>query len=400
MTRSRLAASIAVVGIFAATSGCPAPPSGPCSGPDAVIGCGRPCAATGMCAPGLHCGDDGRCTASCSATFACSDGRTCAPDGTCPVPVDAGHDAAVVVDVGPIDAPPGDTTCASVRVATTRVTPNVILVIDRSGSMNLDFDGGRSRWDVLDESLYGMPDGLVFDLAAIVRFGVVMYSEDPDFGGCPDLSREPARIANYTALAAQYDASTPGGNTPTGQAIEAVLTDIASLAPVRTDPTVIVLATDGEPATCEDGTDIVSGRARTVSAVTTAFDMDIQTFVVSVGTEIAMEHLQDVANAGVGRSASDPDAPFWVATSADGLHDALSAIVSGVVSCEVELVGEIDPARACEGSVMLGTDALACGTEWRAVDATHIEILDAACERLRRSTEDLVGTFPCDVVVF
>jgi hypothetical protein len=169
---------------------------------------------------------------------------------------------------------------------------------------------------------------------------------------------------------------------------------------VRTDPTFIVLATDGEPATCEDGTDVSAGRARSVAAAASAFGMGIETFVISVGTEIAMEHLQDVANAGVGNAATDPDAPFWVATSAMGLHDDLRTIVSGVVSCEVELVGEIEPELACLGTVTLGTDELECETEWRAVDATHIEILGAACDRLRGSTEALVGTFPCEVVVF
>jgi hypothetical protein len=322
------------------------------------------------------------------------------------VPGDAGHDAAAPLDAPPprdaaeSDAPPGDTTCASVRVATTRVTPNVIIVIDRSGSMNLELDTGRSRWAVLEESLYGMPDGLVYDLAGVVRFGVVMYSEDPEFGSCPDVSRENARIANYAALAAQFDANFPGGNTPTGQAIEGALAVIDTLAPVRTDPTVFVLATDGEPALCEDGTDIVGGRARTLSAVGDALEMGIRTYVVSVGTEIAAEHLQDVANAGVTRAPSDPDAPFWVATSAAGLSDALTTIVSGVVSCEVELMGRIDPVVACEGTVTLGTDVLECETEWRATDDTHIEILGDACERLRRSSEDLVGTFPCHVLVF
>jgi hypothetical protein len=396
---SRLAALVVPVLAGLLSSGCPAAPAGPCSGPSALSECGRACAATVRCAPGLHCRDT-RCTADCSADFPCVSGAPCASDGTCPIPVDAGRDAAIVPDVGPVDAPPDDTTCASFTLATTRVTPNVIIVIDRSGSMNLDFEGTRSRWEVLDEALYGMPDGLVTALADVVRFGVVMYTEDPDFGSCPDLSTSPARISNYDTLAAQFDTSSPGGNTPTGQAMEAVLGAIDFLAPVRTDPTVIVLATDGEPATCEDGTDITAGRERSVDAATMAFEMGIETYVVSVGTEIAMEHLQDVANAGIGNAPTDPDAPFWVATSAAGLHDALTTIVSGVVSCEVELVGEIEPELACLGTVALGADELECETEWRAVDATHIEILGAACDRLRGSTEELTGTFPCNVIVF
>lgn len=389
---SRLAAFV-VSGLVVLLAGCPAEVGGPCSGPSPLSGCGLSCA-TVRCAPGLHCSAD-RCTAECSAAFACPGGVSCDPDGTCHVPIDA---PLLLPDVG--DAPADDTTCASFTLATTRVTPNVVIIVDRSGSMNLEFDGGRSRWEVLEDALYARPGGLVADLEDVVRFGVVMYSEDPDFGSCPDLSTSPARISNYDTLAAQFATSSPGGNTPTGQAIEAVLAAIDFLAPVRTDPTVIVLATDGEPATCEDGTDIDAGRLRTIAAATAAYDVGIETYVVSVGTEIAMEHLQAVANAGVGSTPSDPDAPFWVATSAAGLHDALDTIVSGVVSCEVELVGEITPELACLGTVTLGTDELECETEWRAVDSTHIEILGDACERLRGSTDALVGTFPCDVIVF
>ena len=59
----------------------------------------------------------------------------------------------------------------------------------------------------------------------------------------------------------------------------------------------------------------------------------------------------------------------------------------------------IDVASACEGEVRLGADLLECGTDWRAVDETHIELLGAACERLQMTDDTLRATFPCGVIL-
>jgi hypothetical protein len=370
-----------------------------CERDDRPAGCGRACSPAMACDVGLHCGPGSVCTAECGATVACPAGFSCSVDGTCEAAFDGGPpDARAPREDAPFDANT-DTTCAAVRVDAIRTTPNVVLVIDRSGSMNLDFGPGGTRWQVLRDSLLAAPDGLVASLDMVVRFGAVMYSEDPDIAGCPDVSQVPAVIDGYPSVQSLFATNSPAGNTPTGQTLEHVLANIATLAPERADPTVIVLATDGEPATCEDGTDVTTGRMLVVSAAASAYSMGMRTYVVSVGTEIARMHLQEVANAGVGRMAPDPDAPFWVATDTMGLEDALAEIVGGAISCTLELVGEIDPLEACTGTVTLGTDELECGTEWRAVDSTHIEVLGDACARLRRSTDVLFGTFPCGVII-
>lgn len=277
----------------------------------------------------------------------------------------------------------------------------MILVIDRSGSMNEPFEDGMTRWETLEDALLARPAGPIFSLQSSVRFGVAMYTNEEEVRGCPDLITIPCDLDNYTRIETEYRRQDPGprGDTPTGDSIQAVLSMIGTLAPVRTEPTIIVLATDGEPDTCEDGDDEVNGRRESIAAVRAAFGMDIRTFVISVGTDVGMMHLQNVANAGLGRGAGDPDAEFWVATSVSGLVAALEEVIGGVVSCTARLEGEIDPAQACDGTVRLGTDALECGVEWRAVDSTHIELLGAACERLRSGGEELTASFPCGVII-
>lgn len=329
---------------------------------------------------------------------------------TVPAPIDAAvtHPDATFADVGrdsgPPDAslydvPPPDNTCASFRIGTQRIIPRVVLVIDQSGSMALDF-GGMSRWHTLEDALVGT-DGLVTRLDADVRFGAIMYTDDPDWLGCPDVATQPVTLPSVGNIRSLY-VNTPAGNTPTGDSIAYVVAQRATLfdEAATTGPEIMLLATDGEPGTCADGADIVGGRALSVSSTADAFAAGIRTYVLSVGTEVANAHLQDVANAGVGHTAGTADAPYWVATDATELRTALASIASGALPCTVELMGRIDPARACEGTVTLGPDALACGTDWHAIDETHIGLSDSTCARLRSTTDDLVGMFPCDVVVF
>lgn len=322
--------------------------------------------------------------------------------------VDGGVDAAEPIDaheIAPPDAPGVDLdlpdgACAAVRLATTRTTPNVFFVIDASGSMIMPFSGSSSRWIAVEDALVGTPTGIVTTLEDQVRFGALMYSDDPEVAGCPDTASTPAVIHGYGGVGSLYSTISPAGNTPTGGAIDTLLTNLDTLVPMRAaGPTILVLATDGEPATCADGTDVVGGRALVVDRVSAARAMGIDTYVISVGVGIAMAHLQEVANAGRGVAAGNPDAPFWVATDVTGFEAALRTIVDAVLSCEVQLAGSIVPARACEGTVTLGADTLSCGSDWRAIDATHIELLGTACNRLLHTSDELVATFPCDVFI-
>ncbi len=309
---------------------------------------------------------------------------------------DAGRDAGPASDV-----PPPDNTCASIRIDTQRVIPRVVLVIDQSGSMRQDF-GGPTRWQALQTALTGT-DGLVTLLDRDAQFGAVMYTDDPDVLGCPDVATQPGTLPSIGNIRSLYSANTPAGNTPTGDTIAYVVANRATLfaeGGTASGSEVMILATDGEPGTCADGADVVGGRALSVSSTQAAFAAGIRAYVLSVGTEVANMHLQDVANAGVGHAPGDPDAPYWVATDATTLRAAIAAIASGALPCTLQLMGEIDPSRACEGTVTLGADPLACGTDWHAVDATHIELSDSTCARVRSTTDDLFGTFPCEVVVF
>ena len=262
-------------------------------------------------------------------------------------------------------------------------------------------DADEDELDLIDEdALFEDPAGLVTTLEDRVRFGLATYaSGNRTAGECPDVRSTPVALGNRATLASEYDAVMPQGGTPTGASLDAVLDDLDTLVPVdvREDPTVLILATDGEPDTCENGDDVTGGRLASVAAVERAFALGFRTFVISLDTGVADAHLQDLADAGAGAA----DARFWVATDTTGLADALETIILGEVSCDLELAGEIDPTMACEGIVNLDGMPLACDDPdgWEAVDADTIRLLGDACDQLESSGGEVTASFPCGVVL-
>lgn len=372
--------------------------------------CGTTCDVDPDCGAGLYCSTSRLCTADCADAVRCVGSAVCSPQGRCiSSGIDGGPtilDAGPRPDVPPYDAPPEDGSCGSITLETTRAVPNVVVIVDRSGSMGEEefpAGSGTSRWVALRDALIEPTIGLLPNLDHAVRFGFVTYRNLSAAGGaCPQISVFPARLNNAEEIAGVYETMMPYGPTPTGDSITATLSRLSEIVSATDEPTVIVLATDGEPNTCEDATDSVGGRAESVAAVEAAFAMGVRTFVISVGSDVSTGHLQDVANAGLGRTAADPPAEFWVATGTTGLSSALNAIIGGVVSCDIQLVGEIDPTMACFGTVTLSGRELGCGDPdgWEVTDSTHIRLNGAACEELVTTGGTVRGAFPCEVVVF
>jgi len=297
--------------------------------------------------------------------------------------------------------------CADVRVQASVVTPTVVVVVDQSGSMTEDF-GSSDRWNSLRDSLLATPDGFIAALESQVRFGVALYTAEFDdgvlVGMCPSIQWIPPALNNFEAIDAIYGDSSqvPIGDTPTGESLDAVLDRLMMSPDPSADPTIFILATDGEPDTCAMPNP-QEGQPESLAGVERAYAAGVRTFVISVGEDVSRGHLQELANAGVGVSAGGSDAPFYVAGDDEGLRDALRAIIGGELNCVVTLSGEIqDLDRACSGRVILNGTPLVCDDPdgWRAIDGTHIELVGGACDLLQSTpAATLEATFPCDLVL-
>lgn len=413
MRRCSVWVVLAVGGVLASGCDCSGDvhaAEGPCDAPPDArpAACDQACSEAEPCPGGFYCGGSGVCTADCTPANpapSCPAPAVCTGQGVC-VRADGGDDTDLDGRVARRDAPG----CARVSVATRRVTPNVILVVDQSSSMVERFGDGN-RWDGLRDSLMAEPDGLVPSMQSLVRFGLALYSAEqpndgePVPGMCPLITWVPPDIDNYTALDSVYGSADPIDETPTGESLDAVIERVTREPDPSDDPTIFILATDGEPDTCAVPNP-QNGQPEALAAARRAYDLGIRTFIISVGRgTVSAEHLQDMANAGLGRGPGDPDADYWVAGDDAGLRDALLAIVGGELSCVVELDGRIqDVDEACGPSsdVRLGGNRLTCGDPdgWRVVDETHIELLGDACQMFQSSAGiRLDAEFDCGVIL-
>lgn len=364
--------------------------------------CGSRCTDTEPCPAGLFC-NGGRCDAECGVDTDCAIGFSCADDGRCEL--DRGD--AARADGSTTDGARPDGLCADVMLEARPTTPNVIVVVDQSSSMTERF-GRSNRWDALRDSLLDRPDGFIFALQSQVRFGLALFSAradgnsaGPPVGMCPLLETVPPALDNYDAIRAVYAPAEVIDETPTGDSLDALLSEILRTPDRSEEPTIFILATDGEPDRCEE-LNPQRGQEEALAATQRAYDAGIRTYIISVGRDVSESHLQDMANTGLGRRGGDPDAPFYVAGDDEGLRDALREIIGGELSCVVELRGRIDPSMACSGEVRLNGSVLPCDDPngWEAVDETHIELRGDACDELQSGAgATLTARFPCSAIL-
>ena len=348
------------------------------------------------CMLGTHC-LNGVCAAQCTATQGCAVAASCNVRGRC------------VPDVG-TGGTGGGNACQSVTITPTRSIPNVMFLVDQSGSMTNPFSGGGDRW----EAARGAITGIVDSLDSVVRFGLTTYTSQTgnDNPPCPRLPTQvdfalgnSSTIGNSSVYPPSYP-SGDGGDTPTGDSIDALMTIIDNDPPPAEGPTIIVLATDGEPDTCEEANP-QNGQAEAVTAATSAHAAGVDVFVLSVGDEVGASHLQDLANVGVGlaENGSEGDAPYWVGNSPQQLADAFTQIIAASISCDIQMDKRFDDKdKACndpQSNVRLNNVPLSCPSEWRVKPGADdvIELVGDACTTFKTEVSTFSATFPCGAIV-
>jgi hypothetical protein len=314
-----------------------------------------------------------------------------------------GHDTGIKFDVTPggdaeAGMEGGDDGCAEINVAVEPVTPTIVLLVDQSGSMTGDF-AGQPRWDAVYETLMDPNAGVVQSLESTVRFGLALYtSMDGDAGGmCPLLTEVGPALDNHAAIDAVYAPEVPIDETPTGESLAEVANGLDVFP--EEGPKAIVLATDGEPDTCAVPNP-QQGQAEALAAAQFAFVQGIETYIISVGDDVSAQHLQEMANAGVGLDPQGQElAPYYQALDAGDLITAFEDIIGGFISCSFELEGIVDLLKTCEGTVWLDDVELECGVDWELSDPSTLVLLGEACETLRDGNPHSVeATWPCDAV--
>lgn len=274
----------------------------------------------------------------------------------------------------------------------TQVIPSVHLVIDRSGSMGTAISGSQTRYQAVREALVGT-NGVVGQLQSKAYFAASLYTDD---NPCPRLYNTANRqMNNFTQVKNLIDSQSPAGNTPTPAAIDQTVAYFAANPAPMGSPPIIVLATDGLPNSCS-GQD---SQNESVQSTKTAYTKGIRTFVLGIAG-VNDSFLQNMANAGQGVQQGQTNAKYYTASSPQDLQMAFQQIIGGVVSCELNINGTVDPNQASSGTVTLNGQTLTYGSDWTVVNGTTIKLLGQACENLKSSSNPQVqASFPCGAVI-
>jgi hypothetical protein len=416
-------------------------PNGECS-----QGLGRVCSENQDCNAGLTCSARSRCAVPCDpdGESVCEVGETCRPTGTC------SNDSEVVLDPPPSGAG-GDSGaggaggCIDTEVDFEPEVPTVLLLIDRSGSMDTRDGFGSAvqdavdagsytlgdcpsnndwRWNVVRDVLMSPTKGIVKPLEDRVRFGLSLYSgfngqilPPPSGPGdhpivldpnklCPDLIEVPISLGNHQAMLDQFKCSDIADDTPTGESLVAAAATLRGFQ--ETGPKIIVLATDGAPdncvcpdwgtgqhvpAACNESGVQDAIKAEVVATAKQIHDQDgftVHVINVSAPNDVSLQqHLAEVAAAGGGE--------VYPGFSPGALSSAFEEIIDGVRSCVIDLDGEIAAGKESSGTVTLDGDPLELdGPDgWQVNSPSQIELLGDACETIKSGQHDLEIKFPC-----
>jgi len=242
---------------------------------------------------------------------------------------------------GTSGAPPNpDANCGSTTSSTSHEPADVLLVLDRSGSMDYSIaedcyctqpsggGGGQvcsntsnctKRWPSLTSAV----DATLTATTGSINWGLKLYSSTGN--GCTVSSGVEVAISgtSVATIQTQIGNTSPGGNTPTAQAITAATTYLKTVNDNNNH--VILLATDGEP-NCASGGSSTPNVQATVDAITAAKSAGFLVYVIGIGPQAALTNLQSFAVAGGSGN-------YYPATSPQALTDAFASISKLVATC-------------------------------------------------------------------
>jgi hypothetical protein len=233
------------------------------------------------------------------------------------------------------DTDPDPEICDIVEMSASGVPPNVMLVVDRSGSMAdpISEQADRAKIEDTKEALHGLLDmGEEFG----IRFG---WAQFPLLGDCvPGVVTVGCDEDTAGSIRVLVLMLTPNGGTPTGETLQNVAEHESLHDPSRAN--FAILLTDGMP-TCPTGEGMDETQEDgqlALTAVETLRTEGIETFVIGLGEEFGY-HNPDLLNlmAEAGGRARAGAVKYYPAGSLDELQAVLDTIGQQVMECGIQL---------------------------------------------------------------
>jgi Mg-chelatase subunit ChlD len=215
-----------------------------------------------------------------------------------------------------------------------QVTPDIMLVLDRSGSMGDPLVNGNSttKWDVMRTAVANV----VSNKGDKVNFGLMMF---PWGGSCGDGQvRVTPAINSVGPVLQEMNSVSPDGKTPTHQSL-ARARDYFDGQPVNPDGRIVLLATDGLP--------VCSSIGQSVDVINQLQQRSIQTYVLGFGFgNVDLSGLQQMASAGGTQQVYTADSPGQLSVSLDAILGDVT-----VASCDFQL--QQTPSNAADINVTI-----------------------------------------------
>jgi hypothetical protein len=245
----------------------------------------------------------------------------------------SGGDVGIAVDA----APPN---CGQTSVSVMPVPPDILIVQDKSLSMNMDSSGknctaaGCSKWSQVSAAM----DTVVMATQGSVNWGLIFFGSDT-MCGVNTTPSVPIAANNYTPISQAYVNNQPSSYTPTESAVNAAAAYMKTVP--DQNPKYLLLATDGIP-NCKPGDQIVTDddSPGATTAVMNAAAAGFPTFVVGIGNTMGDATLNMFATAGGEPKTGSVDGNlFYEVNSTADLVAALTKIVGQATSCSFPLTG-------------------------------------------------------------
>ncbi|MFL5306285.1 MAG: vWA domain-containing protein [Polyangia bacterium] len=303
----------------------------------------------------------------------------------------------------PPPPPSVDANCGQVNNPLKVVPPDVLLIQDRSGSMDNDDNdqscrrgcGAASKWSEMTVAV----TQVVTTTQATVNWGLKFFADGSDPEACNVLpgATVPVLANNAGAITTALARRGTATNTPTRAAVQAGTAYLMSLQ--DTNPKYILLATDGEP-NCAAGctgndcgvTPNPAEEMGSEKAVADAVAAGIKVFVVGIGNVAsAVAVLNQMAING-GEAQTGAATSYYAATDQAALQTALNQIVGKVASCTLPLPGKPqDPTNVIVEDEATKTQIPRDTTHaegWDYTDAsdTAIQLYGTACSNVTNGT--------------
>ncbi|HSY40636.1 MAG TPA: VWA domain-containing protein [Polyangia bacterium] len=319
-------------------------------------------------------------------------------------------------DVGPGT---GGMSCGTSMVPVMPLPPDVLIIQDKSGSMNDDDNdssckggcGANSKWTQLTMAL----TTVVQNTQANVNWGLKYFSDN---NAC-SASKAPAvgvAAMNGGPITTSIMGTQPGGNTPTRDAISSGAAYLATLT--DTNPKFLLLATDGlpncptgcasmsNPSTSCTNTDNPSEDMAAEAAIMMAAAQGYQTFVIGIGNVSTAQNTLNQFAINGGQAQTGAATSYFAATDEATLEAALLKVVGSVLSCTIQLTGVpmnlTNVAVSVDNASGTPTKVPEDGTNgWTYTDTTNtaIELHGSYCDNIKAGTYTNVQfVYACDGV--